>query len=485
MWLKVCVIVLLSVASRCVNSQPQQKVDAAQLREQADRALQSGNSESAIRLLTSLIQVEPTRQINFYKRSVAYMFANKYELALSDATKAIELDPQFTKAYLHRGKIKRRLGDCHAALADFQSLESIDRNNKDLPELMQSARRCVELDPLASHLHGTQNWGELRHVLNELTQIATNSRKYLEWEIDALLHERDYETLIASAGKLLLFDKNNMHAYLQRGNAYLLTGNEDMALKHYKEGLRFNPEHKGLKAAFRKLRQIQKFEENSTTMMNNRDYLGAIVELDAALNVDPDNHLKNKQFYFTKCKALKMVGKLDEAIAACSAALQIDGNMLDVLTTRGDLYLKKELFEDAVRDYENAHRINPHDHSINEGLHNARFELKKSQRKDYYKILGVDMHADDATIKKAYRKAALKYHPDKQVGATDEEKEIAEKMFKDVAESYEVLSNPEKRGRFDRGEDLQDQQQGFNPFQGGGTPFGFGGPGGFQFHFRF
>jgi tetratricopeptide (TPR) repeat protein len=157
--------------------------------------------------------------------------------------------------------------------------------------------------------------------------------------------------------------------------------------------------------------------------------------------------------------------------------------MIEVLTTRADLYMKKELYEEAVRDYENANRINPHDHSVNEGLHNARFELKKSQRKDYYKILGVDKHADDATIKKAYRKAALKYHPDKQVGASDEDKAVAEKMFKDVAESYEVLSNGEKRGRYDRGEDLQEQQQGFNPFQGGN--FNFGGGQGFQFHFRF
>jgi tetratricopeptide (TPR) repeat protein len=180
------------------------------------------------------------------------------------------------------------------------------------------------------------------------------------------------------------------------------------------------------------------------------------------------------------------MGRYDGAIKSCSDSLTIDNDFVEALNIRGDLYLKKEMFEEAVRDFENAHRLDPNNHSINENLGKARLELKKSQRKDYYKILGVSKNADEATIKKAYRKGALKYHPDKQVGLTAEEQQNAENMFKDVAEAYEILSNAEKRQRYDNGEDLMEQQQGFNPFQGGGFPFPFGGQGGnFQFHFKF
>ena len=66
-------------------------------------------------------------------------------------------------------------------------------------------------------------------------------------------------------------------------------------------------------------------------------------------------------------------------------------------------------------------------------------------KRDYYDILGVSKSADDKEIKKAYRKIAIKYHPDKNPGDKD-----AEEKFKEAAEAYEVLSNNEKRQRYDQ-----------------------------------
>jgi molecular chaperone DnaJ len=81
---------------------------------------------------------------------------------------------------------------------------------------------------------------------------------------------------------------------------------------------------------------------------------------------------------------------------------------------------------------------------------------------DYYSILGVSNNASKDDIKKAYRKLALRYHPDKNSG--DEE---AEKKFKEISEAYETLSDADKRSRYD------------NPVPP--NPFGFGGMGHFAF----
>lgn len=83
-----------------------------------------------------------------------------------------------------------------------------------------------------------------------------------------------------------------------------------------------------------------------------------------------------------------------------------------------------------------------------------------SEKRDYYEVLGVARNADEADIKKAYRKLALKYHPDKNPNDAG-----AEERFKEAAEAYEVLSDPQKRAQYDR----------FGHAGMGGAGFGGGG----------
>jgi molecular chaperone DnaJ len=101
-------------------------------------------------------------------------------------------------------------------------------------------------------------------------------------------------------------------------------------------------------------------------------------------------------------------------------------------------------------------------------------------KRDYYDVLGVSRQADAAEIKSAYRKLAIKYHPDKNPGDAS-----AEEMFKEAAEAYEILSNPDKKARYDQfghagnsasgfgggGMNMEDIFSQFGDIFGGGHPF--------------
>jgi molecular chaperone DnaJ len=88
-------------------------------------------------------------------------------------------------------------------------------------------------------------------------------------------------------------------------------------------------------------------------------------------------------------------------------------------------------------------------------------------KRDYYQVLGINRDSGEDEIKKAYRKQAVKYHPDKNPGDKS-----AEESFKEATEAYEILKDPQKRGIYD--------QYGHEGLRGGGFGGGFNGFGGFD-----
>ena len=101
-------------------------------------------------------------------------------------------------------------------------------------------------------------------------------------------------------------------------------------------------------------------------------------------------------------------------------------------------------------------------------IEQAKAALKMSKRKDLYKFLGVQRDADEKEIKTAYKKAALLHHPDRQSGKSDEEKAQAEAKFKQIGEAYEILSDPEKKQRYDSGVEVEDIDNPHGGHGGGG-----------------
>ena len=95
--------------------------------------------------------------------------------------------------------------------------------------------------------------------------------------------------------------------------------------------------------------------------------------------------------------------------------------------------------------------------------------MADQNKRDYYEVLGVEKNASDAEIKKAYRKLAMKYHPDQNPGDKS-----AEEKFKEINEAYEVLSDADKKARYDQF-GFAGVDPNFNPNAGAGFGGGFGG----------
>eukprot|EP01006_Ploeotia_vitrea_P041540 TRINITY_DN66546_c11_g5_i1.p2 TRINITY_DN66546_c11_g5~~TRINITY_DN66546_c11_g5_i1.p2 ORF type:complete len:284 (+),score=177.61 TRINITY_DN66546_c11_g5_i1:619-1470(+) len=282
-----------------------------------------------------------------------------------------------------------------------------------------------------------------------------------------------------------------MEALVLRAMAFYRQGEMDVALSHFKVGLRSDPDHKVLKREYKKVKKISRKVKAGMELLNShrvRDLKEAVDNFQQAIDLDPDHAVQASDLSHKICRAYNKMGKGKEALAACNKAMEHNPTSGDILCDRAEAHMKLEEWQEAINDYREASQHGGGDRA-RQGQHKAEIELKKSKRKDYYKILGVSRNANARDIKRAYRKLALKWHPDKH--QSDEDKEAASKKFHDIGRAYEVLSDDELRARFDSGEDLEDQNGGGG---GGGGPRGHpfqffqqggrrGGGGGFSFHF--
>jgi tetratricopeptide (TPR) repeat protein len=261
-------------------------------------------------------------------------------------------------------------------------------------------------------------------------------------------------------------NQNNPEALYLRGLVLYYQGNTAQAINHYTHALTLDPDFSKARISLKQLRNLEARKKEGNDAFQRGAQEEAVAAYTEALAVDPENTSFNSTLYANRAAAYSKLGKNQQALDDCTRALDLDPTYLKALLRRAQIYMTLENYEDAVRDYEKAHQMDEQNADTVNRLRNAKLELKKSLRKDYYKILSVAKDASDDEIKKAYRKLALKYHPDKNQDGTEEEKAISEKMFKDIGEAYSVLSDPTKRRRYDSGQDLD-----------GGMGGGFGGEG--------
>lgn len=170
--------------------------------------------------------------------------------------------------------------------------------------------------------------------------------------------------------------------------------------------------------------------------------------------MDPLNYTFNSTVLVNLSVVCEKTGRKKENIKALNDALRYNPRYPKALVRRGDWYEKNKEYDEAIRDYSAAMDIDPQDKlglNVAARIKKAQQLVKQSEIKDYYKIMGLKKGASTDEIKKAFRKLSLKFHPDKQMGKSEEEVRVADKKFKEINEAYGVLSDPKQRAEFDAG----------------------------------
>uniref|UniRef100_A0A2K5BYU3 DnaJ homolog subfamily C member 3 n=1 Tax=Aotus nancymaae TaxID=37293 RepID=A0A2K5BYU3_AOTNA len=408
------------------------------------KLLAAGQLADALSQFHAAVDGDPDNYIAYYRRATVFLAMGKSKAALPDLTKVIELKMDFTAARLQRGHLLLKQGKLDEAEDDFKKVVCVWD-----AELRELRAECFIKE------------GEPRKAISDLK----------------------------AASKL---KNDNTEAFYKISTLYYQLGDHELSLSEVRECLKLDQDHKRCFAHYKQVKKLNKLIESAEELIRDGRYTDATSKYESVMKTEPSIAEYTVRSKERICHCFSKDEKPVEAIRVCSEVLQMEPDNVNALKDRAEAYLIEEMYDEAIQDYETAQEHNENDQQIREGLEKAQRLLKQSQKRDYYKILGVKRNAKKQEIIKAYRKLALQWHPDNF--QNEEEKKKAEKKFIDIAAAKEVLSDPEMRKKFDDGEDPLDAESqqggGGNPFHRswnswqGFNPFSSGGPFRFKFHFN-
>lgn len=450
----------------------------------------------ALKLYSEAIDLCPSCSAYYGNRAATYMMLSQYDKALEDARRSTQIDPTFVKGYQREAKCQLALGEVATAILLYDKVLELEPGNSVAKTENQQARAVQQYVLKAQTCYNKADYRTVIFCMDKSIELSPECLKFRILKAESLALLKRYEEAQNIASDVLRQDGLSADAIYVRGLCLYYQDSIEKAFQHFQQVLRLAPDHAKARDVYRRAKQLMTKKEEGNAAFKAGNSQQAYDLYTEALQIDPNNVFTNSKLYFNRATVCNKMNKKENAVEDCTKAIALDEKYMKAFLRRAKCYMELEQYEEAVRDYEKVCKMDK-SRENRQLLQEAKLELKKSKRKDYYKVLGIGKDANEDAVKKAYRKHALLHHPDRHADATEEVKKAEEKKFKEIGEAYSVLSDAKKKARYDSGQDLEENEGmgGFSDpnvifqtfFGGGGSHFGGfsqqGFPGGFTFQF--
>ncbi|KAF4522395.1 hypothetical protein B566_EDAN012978 [Ephemera danica] len=405
--------------------------------------LARGQFQDALSHYHAAVEGDPKNYLTYFKRATVYLALGKARFAISDLERVLELKPDFTAARLQIAQAHVKQGNLDSAEEAYTAVYHVAPGSIEVAEGLQRILSLRHDVVVAQSLVANGDYEHAAHVLTACIEAMPWDTSLRDLRAKARLALGDPRGAIADIRSATRLSSDNTDGFLQLARLHYDLGEAAESLREVRECLRLDADHKQCFAHYKLVKKVAKAIEEASAAVESQNYATCVSEANKVLKFEDKVPLIRFEAYDRLCRCQRHTGQLSESLASCTAALSIQRHS-HLLCDRAETYIDSEMYDDAIHDYQAALELDESSHRARDGLERAKKLLKQSER---------------------------------------DEKKMAEKKFIDIAAAKEVLTDPEKRQKFDQGEDPLDPEnqknQGFNPFHHfHNSPFQF------KFHFN-
>ncbi|KAI7725703.1 hypothetical protein M8C21_018148 [Ambrosia artemisiifolia] len=452
--------------------------------------------------LNSVSQTEKSKgclramMLCYSNRAATRISLGRMKDALKDCLMAAAIDPNFLKVQVRAAHCYLAIGEVeNATLQYMKCLQSgsdvcVDRKLLvDASEGLEKAQKVTQCLKQYTELprRTPEDLEYALKVIDEALQISSYSEQLLQMKADTLLKLQRYEQIIQMCEQTLSSTGSDSWRSNLIVKSYFYLGKLEEAHEFIKK-----QENSGIitdRLESMSLESMIPLADTISELLSRKAagneayksgrYSEAVESYTSALSCSVESRPFAAICFCNRAAAYRALGQISDAIADCNLAIALDPSYLKAISRRANLYEMIRDYGEAAKDLRRlVSSLTSQKDKLNElrqtqlQLYNIEEESKKEIPLNMYLILGVESTAAASEVKKAYRKAALKHHPDKAallVSRSDNGddglwKEISEnvrrdadRLFKMIGEAYAVLSNPSKRSQYDMDEEMRNE----------------------------
>jgi tetratricopeptide (TPR) repeat protein/S1-C subfamily serine protease len=321
--------------------------------------------ELALSDYNKAININPNYAKAYLNRGNLYHNQQKYELALADYNKAIKINPNLVEAYYNRGSLYSDLQKYELALSDYNKAIELDSNlaeaysnrgniyyyQQKYELALADFNKAIELnrnDAIAYNNRGNlyHNQQKYELALSDFNKAIELNRNYaIAYYNRGILYQdlQKYDLALSDYSKAIEINPNYAYAYLNRGNLYSDLQKYELALSDYSKAIEINPNY------------AYAYLNRGILYSDQQKYELALADYNKAIEINPNYAYA----YYNRGILYRDLRKYDLALSDYSKAIEINPNYAYAYLNRGILYRDLQKYELALSDYSKAIEINP------------------------------------------------------------------------------------------------------------------------------